>query len=290
MAQEKITLPGWFKDAKGAPCPAGEKAGKGTGFIEKNLSAFTSAMLELIASERCAGRPGLLQKINPGARIIGMIFIMLAAVAADKAAILAAIGGLTLILALLSLVGVGMIMKRILPAMIFTALIASPVIFGFNKERGVIITEDGVLTAAFFTLRAGVTAMSAVLLLLTTKQADFFRGLRLLPVPRLFVTALFMTFRHIFILLRLAEDTTLAKKARIIKGVDLKDAHEWFASRAALFLQRAMRIAEEVGLAMASRGFDGRLRTFSAGKLRGADYAWIGAASFVLFMAVSLRL
>jgi cobalt/nickel transport system permease protein len=97
-----------------------------------------------------------------------------------------------------------------------------------------------------------------------------------------------MTRRYLLILLKIAEDAALARRSRTIDAAAVKDSRGWFSSRASLLLKRSLRTAEDVTMAMASRGFTGRLKTNSAGRLKGWDLVWIGCASFIFFLSFGL--
>ncbi|MBI5888917.1 MAG: hypothetical protein HZB82_09460 [Deltaproteobacteria bacterium] len=277
-------IPPWFKEARDKPCSTRDARGKGDGtepFLAKTLSNIASAAARLLDSEECAGRPGLLQGLNPASRIAGICSVIMGAAITKNPAMLGGIILLTAVLAFASRVPPAVLVKRVMPAFAFTAVIIAPVFFMANAgfKAGVFII-------------ARVTAMTALtaLLALTTRQTDLFRGLRRLPVPQFFVTALFMTFRYIFILLKMAEDAAFAKKSRLISRAGLRQSQSqnqrWFASRVALFLKKSLDMAEDVMGAMASRGFTGQVKTFDGEGLRQRDYIWLFAAFFVFFLSV----
>ena len=131
-------------------------------------------------------------------------------------------------------------------------------------------------------------ALLASLLMLTTRQSDFFTALKRLKAPALFVTALFLTFRHIFILIKVAEDMLLARRSRAISRARPKDLQGWFASRVMFLLKKSVFIAEEVSMAMTARAFSGRVKPFGFKRLGGRDYMWLGASFFILFLSLGL--
>ena len=279
-------IPPWFKEAKGRPCPTGDERGAGDGnepFLARTLSNIASAAARLLDSEECAGRPGLLQRLNPASRIAGICTVIMGAAITRNPAMLGGVILLTAVLALASRVPLAMLVKRVMPAFVLAAVIIAPDFF---------MASAGFKAGVFIIAR--VTAMTALmaLLALTTRQTDLFRGLRRLPVPQFFVTALFMTFRYIFILLKMAEDAAFAKKSRLISRGSLRQSQSqsrrWYASRVALFLRKSLDMAEDVMGAMASRGFTGQIKIFDGEGLRQRDYIWLFAASFVFFLSVGL--
>ncbi len=291
-------LPEWMKKGRDE-ARAELRAPRARGFTERNLASIASFLKESAASGKYSKVAGLLQGIGPGARIFGVLLLVAAGAVTAEAVVLAAILCVTVFLAALSRVSLRGLALRVLPAFLFTLVLVVPVffsfvtpgaeIFGFNTGGvRVAVTEDGTLRALFFLLRVTAMVSPVSLLVMTTGQADFFRGLRKLPVPAFFSTALFMTFRYIFILLKTAEDVNLARRSRTITRAKLAESQRWFASRAAFLLKKSLGTAEEVTMAMASRGFTGRMRTFDNGRLRGWDLLWLGFTSFVFFLSLRI--
>lgn len=285
-----MTLPDWMKGQGPQECPATDGT-RPQGFIEKSLRNFASVLKEAIASETSASKDGVLQRLEPRAKLAGFFLLIIAAALPESWFFLLAVLALTLGLSAATKAGAGQLIKRALPATIFTAVLAIPAVFSFmtpGRELfgagGMAITEEGISNALFFVLRVSTMASLASLAMLTTRQADFFRGLGNLA-PGFFVTALFFTFKYVLILVKAAEDSALARKSRTINRASVREAQRWFASRAALLLKRSLNTAEEVSMAMTSRGFEGRVRSYSSTALRGREYLWLGATSFVLFLS-----
>lgn len=296
MAQ--MRLPGWCKEARGAPCPPGGKRAPGS-FVDRNLARFNSFTKEALEPEGYSKKRGLLQLIAPRARIAGIFFLIAAAGMSTNAYALSGAVFLTALLAAFSGVGLFALAKRVWPAAVFTLVVISPVFFSFftpgERLFGVsagpleaAVTREGVLSGLFFVTRAASMVSLAALLLLTTGQTEFFKGLAGLPVPRFFVTALYMMFRYVFILLKVAEDASLALKSRTAGRARTKESRQWFSSRAAMILRKSLNAAEEVGMAMAARGFDGKIKTLGGPGLEVRDYVWLAGALFVLFLSFGL--
>lgn len=285
-----MTLPDWMRSPGPEICPAAEGKGR-SGFIEKSLGRFGSVLKETLASEMYASRGGFLQGLEPRSKIAGFFLLIIAAALFESWLFILIVFALTIGLSMATKVGAGPLLKRALPAIIFTAVLAVPACLSFitpGRELfgigSVAITAEGVKTALFFVLRVSAMASLAALAVLTTRQADFFKGLGSL-VPNFFVAALFFTFRYVLILVKVAEDAALARKSRTMDRASLNEAQRWFASRAALILKRSLNTAEEVSMAMVSRGFDGKVRSFSAAPPGPPEFIWLGATSFVLFLS-----
>jgi cobalt/nickel transport system permease protein len=302
MAQG-MKLPAWFREEKARPPyptgAGGGMEGQSRGFVEKNLAAITAFMREVVASHEYSQREGMLQALDPRARIGGIMVLVVGVAFMEKGVALLTLLMLAAAIMYLSNVDAAGLVKRVMPPVVFTAILVVPVffnfitpgtdIFGFNVSGfHIAFTSEGLQVG--FRLIVRVTAMVSLvaLLFLTTKEADLFKGLKGLPVPGFFITALFMTFRYILILLKIVEDTNLSKKSRTISKAAMKESQRWFAGRVAYLFERSLRLSEEVTQAMASRGFAGEVKTLEQYALKGRDYLWLGFTSFVFFLSLGV--
>ncbi len=315
---DQIKIPSWFRGAEGGlgrgdaadrafssqarAAKPGRKARPGR-FVEKNLASIARFTGHVLTTGAHASSTGLLQSIDVRARIALTAALVGAGVVSPNAALLAALVTLTAVLGAASRVPLRSIAARTAAPVVITAVMAAPVLFSAIMPGDqimefrplgveVAVTGDGVRTFGFFILRVAAMSAPVMLLGLVTRQADLFRGLGSLPLPSFFVTALFVAFRYVFILLRISEDSQLAKRSRTIdpSRAGRRGEHSgygsWLASRAGLLFKRSMGTATEVTFAMASRGFAGRVATMPLGAMRGFDYLAIGAGSFVFFLAL----
>jgi len=205
-----------------------------------------------------------------------------------------------LVITIASQISINVLLKRVLPMLIFTLFLIFPAVFSFITPGTVVleilrmddfnlyISKEGLEGVSLLLLRVMLMVSLLSLSLLTTGYPDIFRALQSFPIPRFFITALSMTFRYIIVLLKVAEDSHLARKARTIKPLTLKEGQGWLASRMWFIMERSMQLAEGTYLAMTARGFTGEVKTVSVFEMRGRDYVWIGFAIFVLLLAVQL--
>ncbi len=293
-----MKLPRWFMEER-AFGARGAEGMESPGFVEKNLRSVASFMKEVFEPEEFASKGGLLQGLDPRARILGIFFLLLCAAAADSLLVPCAVIFVTALLAYRSNITLRAVAKRVLPSFVFTLILVLPVtinlvspgpeLIGFYVAgHRAALTWPGLYTGLLLLTRVSSMVALLSLLLLSTTQPELFRGLRGLPVPGFFVTALFMTFRYIFILLRLVEDSSLAMKSRTISRRAVRESRRWFASRVALLIERSLKVAEDVSMAMASRGFTGEMRTIEEYSMKGRDFLYLGAASFFFFLSLGL--
>lgn len=293
-----VAAPPWFKKADYTACPKGGGRG-GRDFIDEFIRRSASFIKETASSEGFASKKGFMQALEPGARIYGALMLIVSSALAGRMAFLVSLFFLTGLLACLSGVGFKAILKRMLPSIVFTLVIIAPVslnmvtpgksIFGF--EAGgleIAVTDAGARAVLFFLARVISMAGLMVLLLLTAGQAGLFAGLGRLPVPAFFVTALFMSYRYLLVLLKTAEEAAFARRSRTIGGCGAAESQGWFASRVVFLLNKSIAVAEEVNMALSSRGFSGVSGKAGRPVMKGRDYLWVGLSLFFLFLSLGI--
>ncbi|MBI5599341.1 MAG: hypothetical protein HY890_06330 [Deltaproteobacteria bacterium] len=289
-----VKLPQWYATAGRLKRPDADIR---DGFVEKNLMSVASFMKGIVAPARAPLKAGLLQAVTPPARVAGVGVLVLSGAFTRGVTGISALIFLTLVIAVLSRVELSALFKRAAPAVLFTAFVSAPVFFRFFTPGTVLfglgafgyradVTMEGVRVGGILIMRVFTMVSFSSLLFLAARERDFFSGLRGLGVPEFFVTALFMTFRYIFVFLRLVEETHLARKSRVMAPVKSRDSRTWFAVISGFMLERALKFSEEVNMAMISRGFTGAIRTRRTPPLKGADYLWLGFTSFVFFLSL----
>jgi len=271
--------------------------------VEKTLRGFSSFFARAMLREETARRPGLLQRIDPRARMLAVLLFLVSVSLARSVGSLLAHSPLPIAALVLSRIrpreflGAGFLF-----ALLFSLFMAVPATLNlfhdgtvlyplFRLERSqslgpfhlpeeIGITRQGLLTAATFLLRV-LSSVSAVLCLtLSTRWVDLLRSLRFLRLPSLFLQVVGMTVRYTHALFRHSEETHQGRKSRTVGRSSLSSRQAWVGSRLAHAWERSLHLMEEVGAAMAARGFRGEAR-FPRG-------AWFGPAEWALFLVVVL--
>ncbi|OGP08401.1 MAG: cobalt ECF transporter T component CbiQ [Deltaproteobacteria bacterium GWC2_42_51] len=298
-ASNGVKIPHWIEKTGEDFCPSCA-VGKGRGFIEKNLEAITAFLKEVLEPDIPSNKNGLLQAIDPRARLFGIGLLILSSAILTSVVSMMMLLATVLVITIASQISINVLLKRVLPMLIFTLFLIFPAVFSFITPGTVVleilrmddfnlyISKEGLEGVSLLLLRVMLMVSLLSLSLLTTGYPDIFRALQSFPIPRFFITALSMTFRYIIVLLKVAEDSHLARKARTIKPLTLKEGQGWLASRMWFIMERSMQLAEGTYLAMTARGFTGEVKTVSVFEMRGRDYVWIGFAIFVLLLAVQL--
>ncbi len=277
------------------------------GFLEKTLHEVNEVAGRSLFSEEMANQPGLLQKRDPRAKLVGTLALLLAASLSHRIEVILGLYGLLLWLAVLSRVPLKLFVKRVwMTVPLFTGIVVLPAVLNIvtpgepllviaNLERpnlgpislpaSLAVTRQGVLGAAMVVARVGVSVSAMLLLTLTTRWADLLKALRTLLVPKIFIVVLAMTYRYIFLLLSVVEDMFTARRSRQVgRKPTTKEGQHFVASAAATLLGKSYALSQEVYSAMVSRGFRGKIETLNTFRFSAADLA-VGSAMVAAGMA-----
>ena len=104
-------------------------------------------------------------------------------------------------------------------------------------------------------------------------------------VPAVLVIILGMTYRYIFLLLRLASDFFEARRSRMIRPLSPPDQRRMAGAAAGVLLHKSLQLSDDVYSAMLSRGFRGEAYTIHAFQMQSRD--WLAAAAFAFAAALA---
>lgn len=255
-------------------------------FIEQTLANLADAIEHANAAEAAALERGFLQRLDPRAKLCGILLLVLASVASRSLAVTAAMLLFACVLAWASKISLRSVVSRVWPGVFFfTGAIALPAIFitpGPVLWRlpllGWPVAATGLQSASQLVLRAETSATLVFLLVLSTPWTDVLKALRSLRVPVVAVMILGMTHRFIFLLLHLAREQFEARRSRLVGRLDAAQARRIAASSAGVLLGKSMQLSGDVYLAMQARGFRGEFTTLHEFKMLPRD--WISLAGF----------
>jgi cobalt/nickel transport system permease protein len=261
----------------------------------RTLAGLGDTLEQSLFAERISHRAGLLQGIDARVKLLATLALLLAVSLSHSLWIIAALYFVTLGLAWRSAVPLGFFIKRVwLLLPFFTGVLALPALFLtpgpalWRLPWGWIVTQTGLTTALFLLLRVGASVSAAVLLVLATPWNTVLKALGVLRVPDVFVVILGMTYRYIYLLLRLAGDLFMARQSRVLRRLSSAEERRLTAASAGVLLSRSLQLSEDVYLAMQSRGLRGYPRTLDTFRMRGRDWAFAAAALLVAGAAVWL--
>jgi cobalt/nickel transport system permease protein len=151
------------------------------------------------------------------------------------------------------------------------------------------VTAPGLYLAVRFVLRIAVCITLTLLLTVTTRSENLFRGLRGVGVPRLFVMLLGMMQRYLVLLLRVAEEIHLAKRSRSITAGSLREEQAWVGAGVGTLFRRTQALGDDIYLAMLSRGYTGEVHLLDDPRLCAIDFAFLAACLSLAVLMLVLR-
>lgn len=222
-------------------------------FVEKTLRTLLRASEYAAMADRTAAANGLLQSIDPRAKIAVLVVLLVGAASSPRIWPIAATLLVLCGLAWRSHISLSILVAWVwTPVLLFTGIIALPAAF----------MSAGPHSAALLVLRAETAATLSALLVLTTAWPQILRALRWFHLPVVVVAILGMTCRYIFLILQTALEMFESRKSRTVGLLPPADRRRLAAASAGVLLSRSLALSNEVHLAMLSRGFRGEIRLF----------------------------
>ncbi len=265
---------------------------KGHTAVEATLRSFTRALSRALISEEVAGRRGLLQALDPRARLIGILTLVVAVAASRRIEVVGVLFVMACALALLSRVPLKTLVLRVwLIVLGFTGMIAIPALFTTPgrvvMSNGFLsITAQGVLTAGLLVLRVETAVTLTTTLVLCTPWTHILKALRSLRVPTEVIAMLAMTHRYIFLFIEVAQQMFESRQSRVIGTLPAGEQRRVLARTAGVLMSKSIDLSNEVFLAMQSRGFLGEVHLLHDFEFRFRD--GVGVAAFVACAVVAI--
>lgn len=292
------SVPDWMRRPSDAGSPASEQNAKPPNrFLERTLAEFSSGAAETLYSEHWTRRKGMLQSLDPRAKVFGLVGLIAVISFIHNPYSLLALYALTVALGIGSRLPLGVMARRVwLSVPLFVGAIALPaclnvvipgrVLFVLWRHPFLAVTTPGALAGAVLMLRVGVAVSLAALLTLTTPWNDLLRALRAFFVPRLFIGVLAMTYRYIAVLMQTAAEMFVARRSRTIGRVDNAQGRKFVGASVGALFGKTMALSEEVHDAMTARGFQGNMPTLAVSRWRRADTLWTAAMALAALAAL----
>ncbi len=257
--------------------------GGGRDFVAKTLAGIAGSLERSVFSEESARLPGLLQGVDPRAKVVaGLLLLVAVGLARHLVVVMAAYAGMV-VLARLSRLPLRDFARRVwLGIPLFAALVVLPSLFLLpgrpvlvlleGSSLRVAVTDNGIASGLLFVARVGTSVSLALLLVSTTRWTDLLQALGVLRVPDSFVVVLGMTYRYLFLLLRSTSNLFLARTSRTVGVTSGNEQRRWAAAAAGVLMSRSVKMSGDVLLAMRSRGFDGEIRSVNFPRMRDEDW------------------
>ncbi len=303
-----MTLPDWFLASQRAfaradPAEVGAGLHPRVRWLRRALGSLSRSWTLLLDERGLAARPGLLQAIDPRAKVLGLGAVILSVSIAPTVWAPLMACSLAGALAILSRVPPSRLAPALMAAL-FAGLIVLPVTLNLfapgepllalwppgaagARDPAVALTKEGVLLALRFILRVAACTTLALLLAATSGTARLFRGLRTLWVPRLAVMTLDLMVRYLEILLRAASELHLARISRTIGDVGSRADRRWVSAGVGALYRRTRIMAEQSYMGMIARGYTGEPTAEREGRMKPGDWLFM-AAMWASALAIQL--
>ncbi|MGO9621820.1 MAG: cobalt ECF transporter T component CbiQ [Desulfobaccales bacterium] len=268
------------------------------GFLEKTLQAITEVLKNEVFSEYLASRQGLLQGLDPRAKLVTILFLIGIVGLCHHIFSLVLFNLWFFWLAQSSRVPLGTFAKRVwIVVLLFTGIVVFPTLFNVVRPGTPLlvlfhwsqplqlgywtippelaITKEGVTAAVLLILRVGASVSLAVLLTLTTRWHTLLKALSVLRIPPVFLTVLEMTYRYIFLLLNTSSDMFMARRSRLVGRANSREERRFVTSAMGNLWSKTAALSEEVHSAMLARGYAGVPKSLLRFEMKRSDWVWI---------------
>ena len=260
-------------------------------FLERTLAGFLNAMEHALDAEELAKANGLLQRLDPRIKVIGLFALIIAAAMAHQLWVIGAVFAIALSLAVSSRVPPLLLAKRVwIPVLLFTGIIALPAPFVIPGRvvwrlpgLGWPMTAQGLMSARYLVTRVETAATLSVLLIVSTPWNHVLKALRVLRVPMVLVVILGMAYRYIFLLLESARDMLESRRSRMVGELKGSDRRRLAAASVGVLMSKTLQLSGDVYSAMLARGFRGEVAMLD--DFHTATLDWVMLTVFAAFAA-----
>jgi cobalt/nickel transport system permease protein len=295
------TTPAWLLEPQIGLCPCGCIGRRRRGnFVAETIEGSARVMGQALFAEDTAAAPGLWQGLDARVAVVSTLGLLVAVSLVHHLGVLVAVYLATVVLAALCRLPLGFFVKRVwLFIPIFTGIVVLPATLnvitpghdvlslGAWFGHDLAITREGLTGAALLVTRVATSISLVALLTLTTPWNRLLAALRALLVPRMFVLVLGMAYRYVFHLLDAVTDMYTARRSRAAGPErDTRSGRAFVTAGAGALFGRTHALAEEVHMAMVSRGYTGEARTLTAPRLRATDVLWLATTMAAVALLV----
>src|SRR5436305_3658071 len=110
--------------------PPAPRRKRRTGFVERTIGGLAAALERALYAEELAKADGLLQRLDPRVKVVGLLALVVAAALSRQIVVILGLFGVAIVLALLSRVPIRTLAARVwVGALLFTGMLALPAIF-----------------------------------------------------------------------------------------------------------------------------------------------------------------
>ncbi len=249
----------------------------------RTADSLNRAIVEVLENEELAGRPGLLQRLDPRVRLAAILVMAVTASLVHSLWMLALLVAAGPVLAVASRVSPASFARKVWSsAGLLAILLALPSTTAYITPGRVVVplaafslTEPGLLGAATLVLRVVAAAGFCLLVVWTMRWTDLLHALTALRLPGVIVATLAMAQKQILTLLRTVEQIHLARESRLVGATTTRADRAWVTERMAFVVRKSLKTADDVFDAMLARGYSGPVRTLVRLRATPRDWSWL---------------
>jgi len=235
--------------------------------VPQSLRDLMDGAESLVQVEDLSSRKGLLQAINPLAKLVAIVSMIVASLFIFNLYYLLALCIIPIILALSSRIPMGHFLSHATFIPIFATVISIPIVFLTPGQAlasanigitTLTITLEGITRFLVFSVRVWFCVASLTLMVLSTGFDKMLGLLSTIKVPNVIVQLFSITYRYFFVSIHEAQSVLIAKEARTYvhkKTINMESLRGLGTVISTLFIRTYER-SERVYLAMKARGFD----------------------------------
>ncbi|MFZ5985850.1 MAG: cobalt ECF transporter T component CbiQ [Bacillota bacterium] len=266
------------------------------GFIRHTLLSISQVIQNDLQSERFSAVTGLMQSIDTRVRLLTMLYFMIFTALVKSTLSLLFLFFIALMLARLSGLVISSFLKRVwlfvplvllffsIPAATNLFIDGKPVfylfrgltlnIFTIRLPESIYFSYEGLNAVVKMVMRTGVSLSFGYVLFMTTRWSGITKSLSILGVPGFVISILNMTYKYIFILIRVSIDLFEARFLRTIGRVDNRENRRFASGAMAYLFLKSHYISEEVYSSMICRGYSGKHDSLESFKLSVREVLW----------------
>lgn len=276
-----------------------------TPVLEKGVHYLARIIRESYSQWESSRRDGLLQAVDPRVKLLFLAaFLVLVSIKRELAP-QAGLAALLLLLYAASRLDILPLYRRIFgAALLFGVLVPLPSLLNifdgavplyplwhlereyhlwiYRVPQTIGITSSGLFGMALLTIRVANSVALSLLVLHTTSFPDLIKALRVFRVPESFIAVITLSYKYVFTFTRILEEMHLAKKSRLLGGMDGNQSRIWAAGRMAFLFQKSQGRCEDIFRAMLSRGYENRVTFHKFQKLQAGEWGTVMAGLAVL--------
>jgi cobalt/nickel transport system permease protein len=235
--------------------------------VPQSLRDIMEGAESLVYIEDLSNKKGVLQSINPLAKLVAIVAMIVASLFIFNLSYLLILCIIPIVLAVSSRISFTHFFSRTALIPLFSAVISIPILFltagspVATANIGIVtltITSEGIIRVLVFTFRVWFCVASLTLLVLSTGFDKMLALLSTIKVPNVIVHLFSLTYRYFFVSIHEAQSVLIAKEARTYvhkKTLNMQALKDLGAVVSTLFIRTYER-SERVYLAMKARGFD----------------------------------